>query len=177
MDNWYKILMNRFRKVGLYFLLPLLALILAIRLIDGIRAPQLPQDVASQPLHTIDGRDVTLAELSEKKPLLVFFWDRWCSACHDTIPLLSQLNGKRTNVLTVASQSGNDISVVRYLSGHHFTLPVVNDSEGRIAHQWAINSKPTLIIVAKGEVVATSSGWTSSLGMHLRLWWVRKWQY
>lgn len=177
MNNWYNALINRFKKVGLYLLLPLLSLILIIRLVDGIRAPDLPADFASQPLHTIDGRDLTLAELSEKKPLLVLFWDRWCAACHDTIPLMIKLNDKRTNVLTIASMSGNDISVVRYLNGHHFNLPVVNDSNGSLAAHWQVTSKPTLLVVAKGEVVSTSSGWTSNTGVLLRLWWVRKWQY
>jgi len=177
MKNWHNILINRIKKVSLYLLLPVFSFIVIIRVIDGIRAPQLPDNFSSQLLHTIDGRDLTLAELSEKKPLLVFFWDRWCSACHDTIPLLIRLNDKRTNVLTVASYSGNDISIVRYLNGYHFNLPVVNDSDGILAADWQIVNKPTLLIVAKGEVVSTSSGWTSNAGVLLRLWWTRKWQY
>lgn len=177
MKNWHSKLINRFKKVFLYLLLPVISFILIVRLIDGLRAPQLPDSFSTQSLHTIDGRNLTLAELSDKKPLLVFFWDRWCSACHDTISLLIRLNDKRTNVLTVASHSGNDISIVRYLNGHHIHLPVVNDSDGSLAADWHIVNKPTLLVVAKGEIVSTSSGWTSNAGVLLRLWWARKWQY
>lgn len=177
MRNWHQILINRFKQVGLYLLLPLFLLVLIVRTLDGLRAPQLPEDFAHQLLHTIDGRDLTLASLSEKRPLVVWFWDRWCSACHDTIPLMMRLNSGRTNVLTVASRSGDDISIVRYLNGQHLTLPVVNDSQGALAASWQIRSRPTLLIVAKGEVVSTSTGWTSNTSIWLRLWWTRKWQY
>lgn len=177
MSNWHNKLINKIKKLSLYLLLPLLTLVLLIRLIDGLRAPDLPANFAQQPLHTIDGRDLTLAELSEKKPLLVWFWSSSCSSCHDTVPMMMWLNNNRTNVLTVASRSGNDISIVRYLNGHHLTLPVVNDSGGVLAARWQVSSTPTLIIVAKGQVVSTTSGWTSSAGIWLRLWWVRKWQY
>lgn len=177
MYSWHRRLLNLFKKISLYFFLPLLLAVLLIRTIDGIRAPELPADFSARSLHTIDGRDLTLAELSEKKPLLVWFWDRWCGACHDTLPMLTQISGKRTNVLTVASYSGDDINIVRFLNGHHLTLSVVNDSQGRLAAEWQVTSRPTLLIVAKGEVVSSSSGWTSDTGIGLRLWWVRKWHY
>ncbi|MEJ5063664.1 redoxin family protein [Erwinia sp. MYb375] len=177
MRNWHNTLINQFKKVSFYLLLPLLSLILFIRLIDGIRAPDLPADIAGQMLHTIDGQNLTLAELSEKTPLLVWFWDRWCGTCHDTLPLLMNLNDKRTRVLTIANRSGGDINIVRYLNGQHLTLPVVNDRNGELAASWGVTTTPTLLIVAKGEVVGTTSGWTSSVGIGLRLWWVRKWHY
>jgi len=177
MRNWHQILIHQFKQVSLYLLLPALLMILLISLIDVLRAPDLPPDISTQPLHTIDGQDLTLAELSDKKPLLVWFWDRWCGACKDTVPVLMQLNDKRTSVLTVANRSGNDISIVRYLNGHHLTLPVVNDSRGELAARWDVTAMPTLVIIAKGEVVATTSGWTSAPGIWLRLWWVRKWYY
>lgn len=177
MRNWHNTLINQFKKVSLYLLLPLFLLILFIRLIDGVRAPHLPGDIATQVLHTIDGQNLTLAELSEKTPLLVWFWDRWCAVCHDTVPLLMRLNNKDTNVITIAHRSGSDIHIVRYLNGQHLSLPVVNDSHGELAARWRVTTTPTLLIVAKGEVVSTTSGWTSSPGVGLRLWWVRKWHY
>ncbi|MEN5016576.1 thioredoxin domain-containing protein [Erwinia sp. Eh17-17] len=177
MRNWHHTLIAQFKNVSLYLLLPVLLLILFLRLVDGFRAPDLPSDIATQALHTIDGQDLTLADLSEKKPLLVWFWDRWCGACQDTLPVLMQLNDKRTSVLTIAHRSGSDINIVRYLNGHHLTLPVVNDSRGELAGRWDITATPTLLIVAKGEVVATTSGWTSAPGIWLRLWWIKKWHY
>lgn len=177
MRNWHQKLINQFKKVSLYLLMPVLLLILFIRLVDAFRSPDLPADISTQSLHTIDGQDLTLAELSDKKPLLVWFWDRWCGACKDTVPVLMQLNDKRTSVLTIAHRSGNDISIVRYLNGHHLTLPVVNDSRGELAARWNVTTTPTLLMVANGEVVATTSGWTSAPGIWLRLWWVRKWYY
>ncbi|HAJ7641775.1 TPA: protein disulfide oxidoreductase, partial [Escherichia coli] len=35
---------------------------------------------------------------------------------------------------------------------------------------WEISVTPTLVVVSKGQVVTTTSGWTSYWGMKLRLW-------
>lgn len=68
MRNWHHTLIAQFKNVSLYLLLPVLLLILFLRLVDGFRAPDLPSDIATQALHTIDGQDLTLADLSEKSP-------------------------------------------------------------------------------------------------------------
>lgn len=177
MSQWNRRLLKRARQLCQYLLLPLIIIVLTIKLHDSLRAPILPADFATRSLHTIDGRDLTLAELSAKKPLVVWFWNRWCAACQDSLPLMMRLDGKRIGVLTVAVRSGDDIGIVRYLQGHHLAVPVVNDSRGELADSWQVTASPTMIIVAKGEAVSTTSGWTSDLGVWVRLWWVRKWQY
>ncbi|KAB8306352.1 protein disulfide oxidoreductase [Erwinia endophytica] len=142
---------------------------------DVFRVPQLTEGFADQRLHTIDGRELTLAELSAKKPLLVYFWSRWCNLCHHTLPTVLALSNDGINVLTVALRSGDDISVVRYLHGKHLTMPVVNDPQGEIATRWNVSVTPTWLIISDGKVVLGTTGWSSPWGIQLRLWWVQKW--
>ncbi|MGD2923141.1 hypothetical protein ACP80Y_21925 [Escherichia coli] len=63
-----------------------------------------------------------------------------------------------------------DGEVSRWLSRKRVTFPVVNDSGGEISRNWEISVTPTLVVVSKGLVVTTTSGWTSYWGMKLRLW-------
>ncbi|MGE9551920.1 protein disulfide oxidoreductase [Erwinia amylovora] len=142
---------------------------------DFFRAPQAPEGFADQIMHTIDGKDVTLAALSAKQPLLVYFWASWCAICRHTTPTVLEFSDDGMNVLTVALRSGDDISVVRYLRGKHLTLPVVNDPNGEMAARWDVSVTPTWMIISKGKVIQSTTGWSSSWGIQLRLWWVKKW--
>ena len=142
---------------------------------DWFRAPTLPEEFAYQSLHTIDGKDLTLAELSAQKPLLVYLWTNGCSACSYTTAGMLELSEGNYNVLAVALRSGNDIQVVRLLGGKHLVLPVVNDPTGELSARWKINTSPTYLIVSKGRMVQNTSGWTSTLSIRMRLWWVNKW--
>jgi len=142
---------------------------------DFFRVPQLAEGFADQRLHTIDGRELTLAELSAKKPLLVYFWTRWCNICRHTMPTILELSDDGINVLTISQRSGDDISVVRYLHGKHLTMPVVNDPQGKIATRWGVNVIPTWLIISDGKVVQSITGWSSAWGIQIRLWWVQKW--
>ncbi|MNT86119.1 hypothetical protein D3C72_2263670 [compost metagenome] len=50
-------------------------------------------------------------------------------------------------------------------------MPVVNDPRGKLSAQWQIGVTPTLVFISKGQVVQSTTGWTSYWGMKLRLWW------
>jgi len=77
------------------------------------------------------------------------------------------------NVMTIALRSGNEAEVSRWLLRKGVEFPVINDANGAISHSWAISVTPTLVVMSKGRVVSTTSGWTSYWGMKLRLWWAK----
>lgn len=150
----------------------LLALLVVVTvLVDAWRAPQVPPAFDSTPLQTVDGETVTLAKLSEEKPVLLYFWASWCGVCRFTTPDVARLNQEGVNVMTIALRSGSETDVSRWLTRKNVTFPVINDASGEISRRWEISVTPTLVIVSKGEVVSTTSGWTSYWGMKLRLWW------
>lgn len=150
----------------------LLALLVVVTvLVDAWRAPQVPPAFDSTPLQTVDGETVTLAKLSEEKPVLLYFWASWCSVCRFTTPDVARLHQEGVNVMTIALRSGSEADVARWLTRKNVTFPVINDASGEISRHWEISVTPTLVIVSKGEVVSTTSGWTSYWGMKLRLWW------
>lgn len=150
----------------------LLALLVVVTvLVDAWRAPQVPPSFDSTPLQTVDGETVTLAKLSEEKPVLLYFWASWCNVCRFTTPDVARLHQEGVNVMTLALRSGSEADVSRWLTRKNVTFPVINDASGEISRRWEISVTPTLVIVSKGEVVSTTSGWTSYWGMKLRLWW------
>ena len=120
-------------------------------------------------LPALDGGTVSLERYSSK-PVLLHFWASWCGICRFTTPDVARLQSEGESVMTIALRSGNDGEVSRWLSRKRVTFPVVNDSGGEISRNWEISVTPTLVVVSKGQVVTTTSGWTSYWGMKLRLW-------
>lgn len=163
--------LRRWLREGL-ILLALLAVVTV--LVDAWRAPQVPPSFDSTPLQTVDGETVTLAKLSEEKPVLLYFWASWCGVCRFTTPDVARLHQEGVNVMTIALRSGSEADVSRWLTRKNVTFPVINDASGEISRRWEISVTPTLVIVSKGEVVSTTSGWTSYWGMKLRLWWANE---
>lgn len=160
--------LRRWGREGLVLLLLLSAVLL---LLDGWRAPQLPATFDSAPLRTLDGSTVTLGSLSEERPLLLYFWASWCGVCRFTTPDVALLAAEGANVMTVALRSGDEQRVAGWLEKKKVALPVINDEQGALSGSWQINVTPTLVVLYKGEMVSSTTGWTSYWGMKLRLWW------
>lgn len=131
----------------------------------AFRAPA----VASQP-----GAELSLAQWRAAhpgRPVALNFWAEWCPICK-----LEQGNvtGVAADwpVLTVAMRSGDADAVRRVLAERGLDWATVVDPRGEIAAAYGVTAVPAFIVIgADGELRAGSVGYTSSLGMRLRLWW------
>ncbi|EBP8608390.1 redoxin domain-containing protein, partial [Salmonella enterica] len=101
-----------------------LALLIAVMVImDVWRAPQVPPAFAATPLRTLTEESTTLAALSEKRPVLLYFWASWCGVCRLTTPAVARLEAEGENVMTVALRSGDDAEVARWLTRKGVAFP------------------------------------------------------
>lgn len=163
--------MARLKRWARELLVLALIVLVATFAMDWLRAPQAPPAFNNQMLETLDGERVSLAQLSESKPLLVYFWASWCAICRFTTPNVAKLVANGGNVLTVALRSGDNQQVERWLARKQLQLPVVNDQLGALSAQWQVGVTPTFVFISQGKVVQSTTGWTSYWGMKLRLWW------
>jgi thiol-disulfide isomerase/thioredoxin len=137
---------------------------------DALRAPQLPADIAQQPLTSLQG-EINLAALSQDRPVLVYVWATWCGACKLTTPTVAALSQHATQVVSVALRSGDDHRVATWLEKKGLRGVAVNDENGVVSQRWDINVTPTFIVLQRGKVVSTTTGWSSAWGLKMRLWW------
>lgn len=163
--------MARLKRWARELLVLALIVLVATFTMDWLRAPQAPPAFNNQMLETLNGERVSLAQLSESKPLLVYFWASWCAICRFTTPSVAKLVANGGNVLTVALRSGDNQQVERWLARKQLQLPVVNDQLGALSAQWQVGVTPTFVLISQGKVVQSTTGWTSYWGMKLRLWW------
>jgi thiol-disulfide isomerase/thioredoxin len=160
--------LKRWLREGVVLLLIAAA---AMLVMDQFRQPALPARFVSAPLQTLDGKSLSLAEMSQDRPLLVYVWATWCGVCRYTTPSVAKIAEEGGNVISVALRSGDDATLSNWLARKHYAMPTVNDATGQLSRSWQVQVTPTLMIVSKGEVKSVTTGFTSGWGMKLRLWW------
>ena len=162
---------SKLRRWGRELLILLLITMAIVWGMDQLRKPVLPVGFSAMPVQTLDGEQVNIAALSAQRPLLIYVWATWCGICRYTTPAVEKLTQEGGNVLSVALRSGDDERLAGWMAKKQLTMPVVNDASGALSRQWQVSVTPTLVIVSKGNVVGTTTGWSSYWGMKLRLWW------
>lgn len=105
------------------------------------------------------------------RPVALHFWAEWCGVCR-----LEQHNITRVArdwpVLTVAMRSGDAAAVRRVLAQRGLPWATVVDPQAALARQYGLGAVPALVVIGPdGRIVTTSVGYTTELGMRLRLWW------
>jgi thiol-disulfide isomerase/thioredoxin len=104
------------------------------------------------------------------RPAVLYFWATWCPICGATRGNVEALAADYP-VISVALQSGTDPVLRDYVRREGFTLPVFPDPEGTIAARFGLRGVPAIFIVdAGGTVRYAMTGYTSELGLRVRLW-------
>jgi len=104
-------------------------------------------------------------------PLLVHIWASWCPTCSFEAQNIQKIS-KHYNTLTIAVKSGSDLEIKNYLDEKNLSFAVINDKYGEYAQMFNIAAYPTTLIYDKnGELIFSEVGYTSTVGLFLRMWW------
>lgn len=152
-------------------------IVLIVIVVAGIRLWQ-QRDMVSGVAPVLKGVTLTqqLYELPThpSKPTLVHFWATWCSICRTEQGNIAAIARDHPNTITVAMNSGLTNEVKRYMQEQGIDFPTVNDSDGSISEMWGVHAVPASFIIAPdGTIQFVEVGYTTELGLRLRLWWAR----
>ena len=112
-----------------------------------------------------------LYTFEDNKPILVHFWATWCPSCKLEAPNIEFIS-KHYNVITIAVNSGSSTEVNKYVQENDFTFKVVNDKDSSYASEFKISVFPTTFIYDKNrDLVFSEVGYTSTVGLYLRMLW------
>lgn len=140
----------------------------------GVRAWQ-HQHLASGTAPPLEAQDLNGHWHSSRnfhgQPVLVHFWATWCAICRLEERGIAAI-AQDWPVIAVAIQSGSSNSVSAYLEEKNLKFTVVNDEHGALASRYGIKGVPTSFVLdPEGRIRFTEVGYTTSLGLRLRLWW------
>ena len=103
----------------------------------------------------------------------VHFWATWCPICKASQDNVQRLHGSWPMV-TVAMQSGSNNAVQKHLAQHELPWLTALDDEAQLARAWGVRAVPaTIILDGEGRIASASMGYTTTVGLWVRLWWVR----
>jgi len=157
---------KHYAKEILYFIVTITILTNVISLYKSKDLTQTPLSITSAKL--IDNQ---LYQIPGNRPVLIHFWATWCPTCKLEAANINFLS-KHFNVLTIAVKSGTNQEIQKYLEEHDYKYKVVNDANGAIASQFKISGFPTTFVYDKNKKLTFSEvGYTSTLGLALRVWW------
>lgn len=155
------------------FQIALIAVVMGV-VVDYWRRPNVPITGGQLPLQTLQGKNTTLAALSQDETLVLYVWGSWCGICRHSSPMVEKWHQEGMPVLGLALASGSHEDVKQYLQKHAYTFDNVNDANGQLAREWGIKATPTIIFVKQGRVVYSTTGLFSPWGIKTR-WWLANW--
>jgi len=116
--------------------------------------------------------DSTNYNIQKNKPIVIHFWATWCRTCKIEASNIDAIS-KDFEVITIAVKSGTDDEIQKYINEHALNYKVVNDKDGFYANKFKISAYPTTFIYDKDKnLIFSEVGYTSTIGLWLRIWWV-----
>jgi thiol-disulfide isomerase/thioredoxin len=107
----------------------------------------------------------------KNKPILVHIWASWCPTCKLEASNIQTIS-KDYEVLTFIVKSGSDAKVKEYMQENDFDFKTINDKNGFYSKKFKVSAYPTTLIYNKNqELVFSEVGYTSTLGLKLRMWY------
>lgn len=127
--------------------------------------------------HDLGGNPFHLLEWQDSHPNqagLVYFWAEWCPVCKTTAGSVSSIDADWP-VISVAVQSGDDAAVARHMQASNYKWATVNDVSGEWLRRFGLPGTPAFAIIAPdGNIRFVAVGYTSEIGLRLRLWWATR---
>ena len=122
---------------------------------------------------TLDGRQLSLAQLRGKSVLL-HFWATWCGVCnleHGSLNALHASLPKDSVLVSVVADGADREHLERFVKQHEIRYPVLVSDEGAI-RRYAVSAFPTNYYVDEaGQIQSVTVGMSTRWAMWLRLWW------
>ena len=118
---------------------------------------------------TVSGKPIDLAGY-RGKPMMLYFWATWCRICEFEQGSIRAIS-RDYPVLSVALQSGGVQQVSDYMKQHDLHMPTIVDEFGEIANRYGVKGTPSVFFIdASGMIRTVEVGYTSEIGMRIRLW-------
>jgi peroxiredoxin len=117
-------------------------------------------------LKDVDGKTVSILELSKDKVIVLDFWATWCVPCINELDAISEEYEDLQDefgfeLVAISVDNARSKSRVKPLiNGKGWDYKVLLDSNQKLKRALNISSVPYVIIVKNGKVVYTHSGYT-----------------
>ena len=100
---------------------------------------------------------------------IVYIWGTWCPVCKVQSPNIEFLS-HYYKVKTIVVSSGSDQDIQKYLQKNNFSFQFINDENATLTRKNGVKVFPTIVTCKDKKVYYADVGYTSTVGLLLRLW-------
>lgn len=113
-------------------------------------------DTATAPdwtLETPDGREVTLSEAVEERPVVLFFWATWCPFCKALMPHLESIDLELGDTVEILALNIRDDGDPRgYLAERGYSFTLLEDADS-VAELYDVHGTPGVMIIDQNRAI------------------------
>lgn len=162
----------RWRRWGIEALI-FIAGMVALQLWQNRNAPSGPAPALAA--QSIAGQPFDLAAWRARhpgQPALIYFWAEWCTICKTTAGTVENV-ARDWPTVTLAIQSGESAAVASIVQQRGYTWPItLADPKAEHFRHYGFQGVPAMAVIdPAGNIRFVSQGYTSEIGLRLRLWW------
>lgn len=133
---------------------------------DGVEFRDPPATAPPAPpieLDLLDGRSLDLSEEWDERPVVLVFFESWCTRCRDQQESINDVvDDYRDVVLFVGiANLSESADVEQYVSDNDITYPVGIDTSSRTALNYAVSEPPLVALISRGGQVLR--GWPEGI--------------
>ena len=146
-----------------------LVFVVIYSVVNWWRKPVMPVAPNLQ-LQTLNGQVLNIQQLSQDKPVLIYFWGTWCPVCRQTSPSVQKFaQTSDYPVVSIAVSSGSNQDIQQYMQQKGLSFTTVNDQEGELFSNWQGQVTPSYAIIKDGNMVQGFTGIQPAWVLRLRL--------
>ena len=149
------VIMNRIARIPLLIIVALVLVLAGCSGGPASSAAQVGERAPDFQLQNLDGQTISLGDL-RGKPVLVNFWTTWCPPCRSEMPFLQQIyeEWSDTGLVLLAVDSGESQARVKeFLETRSLSLPVLLDTDNRVAQKYNIRGIPTTFFIDRDGII------------------------
>ena len=125
----------------------------------------------------VDGQPFDLATWRAThagRPVLLYFWAEWCPICKTTAGNVGNVSADWP-VTSIAIQSGTAAPVARVMDDKAYRWPTLPDPAAEVLRRYGLAGVPSFVVInPAGDIRFVAVGYTSEIGLRLRLWWAER---
>lgn len=135
---------------------------------EGATFPEADSSLPPAPevsLNLLDGTPFTGSEIWEERPVVLFFFASWCTACAGLQPGLVELAQRYQDRVVFVGIAGEDKeeALATYLEEHEVPYPVAIDERLTVWRSYGVREPPHPVVVSRGGRVV--KGWPGGVSI------------
>ena len=119
------------------------------------QTPRIGKPAPDFQFQSSEGQPTSLSDL-KGKPVLINFWATWCRPCRMEMPYLQQVYDEwqeKGLVVLAINIKESPSQVEEFMQSQGLSLPVLLDSQGKVASQYGIQAIPVTFFVDRDGII------------------------